>query len=51
MAKAKQGGQDVSNRHRDKTKKKNRGVHAKKKTSKNKKSKNYKKPNVGQGRF
>lgn len=30
-------------------KKKRRGVHSKKKTSKNKNSKNYKKINVGQG--
>ncbi len=30
--------------------KKNKGVHAKRKTSKNKNSKNYKKPYVGQGK-
>lgn len=32
-----------------KSKKKRKGVHAKTKTSHNKKSKNYKKPKVGQG--
>lgn len=33
-----------------KSKKKRAGVHAKSKTSKNKNSKNYKKPNASQGR-
>lgn len=47
MAKAK--GQSVSLFNK-KPKKKRSGVHSKTKTSKNKNSKNYRKPNVGQGR-
>lgn len=35
---------------REKSKKKRPGVNAKTKTSKNKNSKNYRKPNVGQGK-
>lgn len=49
MAKLKKGSESVSS-FRLKVKKKNSGVGAKSKTSKNKKSKNYKKPYVGQGR-
>lgn len=51
MAKANKGGQDAATRYMNKPKKKRKGVHSKKKTSRSKKSKNYKKPNVGQGRF
>jgi len=36
--------------HRDKPKKKRKGIHSKKKSSTSKSSKNYKKPYVGQGR-
>lgn len=36
--------------HREKPKKKRAGIHSKKKTSKNKNSKNYKKPYASQGR-
>lgn len=49
MAKLKKGGENLSS-FREKPKKKNKGVEAKSKTSKNKKSKNYKKPYAGQGR-
>ena len=41
--------QTITSSFRSKVKKKNKGVHAKSKTSKAKSSKNYKKPNVGQG--
>ncbi len=40
----------TSNEKPPSTAKKNKGVHAKRKTSKNKNSKNYKKPYVGQGK-
>lgn len=49
MAK-KQTTNSTSSTFRDKPKRKNPGVHAKTKTSKNKKSKNYKKVYVSQGR-
>lgn len=48
MAKAKKGSENLSS-FRSKPKKKRKGIHAKCKGSKNKKSKNYKKPYVGQG--
>lgn len=38
------------NKIRLNVKKKRKGIHSKKKTSKNKSSKLYKKPNVGQGK-
>ena len=51
MAKAGKGGSKSSSGVKIKlnAKKSGNGIHAKSKTSRNKKSKNYKKPNVGQG--
>jgi hypothetical protein len=47
MAKAKN---TPSNSHKSKPRKKRKGVHAKTKSSRTKSSRNYKKPNAGQGR-
>jgi hypothetical protein len=49
MAKAKKSSES-SNSFRAKPKKINKGIHSKTKQSKNRRSKNYKKPYVGQGR-
>lgn len=49
MAKAKKGS-DSSNTFRAKPKKNNKGIHSKCKSSKSKRSKNYKKAYVGQGK-
>lgn len=40
----------AGNMFKPSTKKNNKGIHAKTKTSSNKSSKNYNKPNVGQGK-
>jgi hypothetical protein len=51
MAKSTKGGSKSSSGAKIKlnSKKSGNGIHAKSKTSRNKNSKNYKKPNVGQG--